>query len=1519
MRKLFTYVTALCCAIFSVSTVKAADPSDGAKIYVTGTQVTDANLSDVMSDGKVSYDPAKHILTLNGVNYSSSSAACIAIDAAGKGYEVTIEVKGENHLTSSFSTGTVKLTGGDGLIIKGDKGASLTISNSKSYSALQCAKAANSTGADLFPFELKGGMWLTLETTNTTNSYGALRCHHFSFDKSSFSLRCPSGKTLYYTADASQDEYKKVMLIKKADNSWDGYAYENSYGVFINGVQMCDGFPQIDGMPSLSKSMMSAITKGFAVYDPVKKTLILSTGFTMDTKKTAGDGAVVGAIHFSDGTAKYAITTEGSDEVSVAAGSGSNLDGLYSLADLTIDLNGNKMSFTAADANKSAITFVKDLTISNSGDQSKVLYAKSSKFKGLVGNNSNSKVTINSTLIDIQGDGTTNASFSGVTGFTPSEDIMLASAFEFKAAQKGVCNAGTTTLATTAVKTTMKPKFTSNAVPAAGGSVVAKDGETALTLPYYHDANKTLQLTATANEGYKFRGWKLNGGDGFAAAVNPTPYSLTAGVSATLDAWFGHTPKSESPWFAVVDDKWYVCPAKLQGDPTPKENIESNIYNAVYTDSMIYYLVNNGGTGLFAVPFDGNNINPLGKQTIVATQATYAYFFAFTYSENDDCFYAVAKKSSDLYVIKIEMDGTITEIEKVTSTLNDAVAMAADAEGNLLIFTSACKLKKYALSTKTLSEVGTVGNLPGFIVNIVMTIDPSDDVLYLAASNWSGTDIYTINPSTAESDWIWYMSFSDVCAGLFTTAKSTETKYKITAKVQTGQEAMGSVSPTSAKKKAGEVVTLKAEGKPGYVFDKWSDGNTSNPRDITVSKDETYTAIFKTDPDMYPIWVAGVQMGKSRTMMAKGSEYPQITNGSIFYDDANKTITMSALQVTTTGTTEALKIAPDAPAAYTIVVTGDCKLTAAGTAISLANLSGLQIECNAASDKLTVSGADGIALQSASMTIYGMTMTVTGSSHGIVGTKAETVKIVGSTLSVKGTGDGSIVALSKLSLKGCDMTSGYEFKNNQVQKSGVEGATKDEIKFTPQKPVTVKAFDEGSGTFDIYRVDAEGYKMSGDENVYTNTTKAWFAADARVVVEAKPASGFVFSHWDKDGGWKTDSKIPAKRDPVKVETGKDYMAYFYYKAKSRVTWFGIDKNNFISFRLSDYGQEVSRSKDANPVVTNIQAGDFVRNKWIYKDGNAFKFMPNFKRVTDGEELKPSDDILGSISNGFTDMAYDIIGNRIFAVNGSNKLYKVIEEVDGTVTVEEFAKLQYKETNTNVVAIAVDAKKKLYLLSADGSGNGVLYTADPSKVKDEKLAMSVAGEEAKGGALGITVEMSEKQSLAFDHATGELFWGRKDYIRYINISQNKTFTAADIEQKEGAQGYIKSLHNLAKPIYISVAVEDDQDDWGTVSVEGEPKEAKVISKTNFTITATANEGYHFSHWYAKGSSKEIKDNPYTSAESEDMKYIAVFAEGSEGIESVTLDLSTGIQKVLMNGAIYIIRDGKMYDIQGQRVK
>ena len=41
---------------------------------------------------------------------------------------------------------------------------------------------------------------------------------------------------------------------------------------------------------------------------------------------------------------------------------------------------------------------------------------------------------------------------------------------------------------------------------------------------------------------------------------------------------------------------------------------------------------------------------------------------------------------------------------------------------------------------------------------------------------------------------------------------------------------------------------LTATPNAGYQFVKWQDGNTSNPRTITVTKDETYTAVFEAIP-----------------------------------------------------------------------------------------------------------------------------------------------------------------------------------------------------------------------------------------------------------------------------------------------------------------------------------------------------------------------------------------------------------------------------------------------------------------------------------------------------------------------------------------------------------------------------------------------------------------------------------------------------------------------------------------------
>ena len=66
--------------------------------------------------------------------------------------------------------------------------------------------------------------------------------------------------------------------------------------------------------------------------------------------------------------------------------------------------------------------------------------------------------------------------------------------------------------------------------------------------------------------------------------------------------------------------------------------------------------------------------------------------------------------------------------------------------------------------------------------------------------------------------------------------------YKITTTVN--DNAMGSVTESGEYTYGSEII-LTATANDGYRFIQWSDGNTENPRTITVTENKTYTAEFK--------------------------------------------------------------------------------------------------------------------------------------------------------------------------------------------------------------------------------------------------------------------------------------------------------------------------------------------------------------------------------------------------------------------------------------------------------------------------------------------------------------------------------------------------------------------------------------------------------------------------------------------------------------------------------------------------
>lgn len=79
------------------------------------------------------------------------------------------------------------------------------------------------------------------------------------------------------------------------------------------------------------------------------------------------------------------------------------------------------------------------------------------------------------------------------------------------------------------------------------------------------------------------------------------------------------------------------------------------------------------------------------------------------------------------------------------------------------------------------------------------------------------------------------------CSMLFVSCKK-EKQYTITVNSNNAEWGTVTGGGTFAEN---ATATLTATAKEGYKFVKWQDGNTSNPRTITVTKDETYTATFE--------------------------------------------------------------------------------------------------------------------------------------------------------------------------------------------------------------------------------------------------------------------------------------------------------------------------------------------------------------------------------------------------------------------------------------------------------------------------------------------------------------------------------------------------------------------------------------------------------------------------------------------------------------------------------------------------
>ena len=112
-----------------------------------------------------------------------------------------------------------------------------------------------------------------------------------------------------------------------------------------------------------------------------------------------------------------------------------------------------------------------------------------------------------------------------------------------------------------------------------------------------------------------------------------------------------------------------------------------------------------------------------------------------------------------------------------------------------------------------------------------------------------------------------------------------------------------------------------------------------------------------------------------------------------------------------------------------------------------------------------------------------------------------------------------------------------------------------------------------------------------------------------------------------------------------------------------------------------------------------------------------------------------------------------------------------------------------------------------------------------------------------------------------------------------------------------------------PKYTITASAND-DTFGSVSGDGIYTEGDEVS-----LSATAKDGYEFVRW-SNGST----NNPYLFVACMNMDITAIFREiESQGIEDIIANPQSTAHKRILNGQLFIERNGQIYNAQGIKVQ
>ena len=343
-----------------------------------------------------------------------------------------------------------------------------------------------------------------------------------------------------------------------------------------------------------------------------------------------------------------------------------------------------------------------------------------------------------------------------------------------------------------------------------------------------YNYNTSVTLTATPKTGYHFVQWS----DG------NTNASRT--VTATANASYQAT-------FAVNQ---YTLTVKTATNNTTQGTVK----------------INSGTAGASATATINHNVSA----TITATPAT-GYHFVQWNDGNTTASRSVTVTAAKTYTatfavnqytltVKTATNNTTQGTVKINSGTAGASASATINHGSTATITATPKTGYHFVqwndgnttASRSVTVTAAKTYTATFAVNTyTITFKNGSTTLQSSTVNYGTTPSYTgstpTKSATAEYTYTfsgWSPTVVAATANATYTAQFTSTKrsYKITG--ASANTAMGTVSGT-ATKQYGQTVTLTATPKSCYKFVQWNDGNTSNPRTVTVQGTATYTARFE--------------------------------------------------------------------------------------------------------------------------------------------------------------------------------------------------------------------------------------------------------------------------------------------------------------------------------------------------------------------------------------------------------------------------------------------------------------------------------------------------------------------------------------------------------------------------------------------------------------------------------------------------------------------------------------------------